>query len=170
MIRVLSSLAAIMLAMTVGAASPDSTTRFSIVVSGNNGSLPPPHRRSTEIRINADGKAQFEKRLGYDLQDSKQRFEYAFQISADQRSALAALISELRVFETPWREVERPTVGGSSVVVSCSDGKRELRIPSQLLPEQRAARDRLVAAVQSLVPEDAHRFLAEWTAARDDQD
>ncbi len=159
-----------MLTMAVGASSPDSITRFSIVVSSNNGSLPPPHRRSTEIRIDADGGARFEKRLGYDLQDAKQRFEHTFLLSAEQRSALSALINELRIFETPWREVERPTVGGSSVVVSCSDGKRELRIPSQLLPEQRVVRDQLVAAVQSLVPEDAHRFLAEWSAARDDQD
>lgn len=159
-----------MLTMAAGASSPDSITRFSIVVSSNNGSLPPPHRRSTQISIDPDGNARFEKRLGYDLQDTKQRFEYAFQVSADQRSALSALISELRVFETPWREVERPTVGGSSVVVSCSDGKRELRIPSQLLSEQRAARDRLVAAVQSLVPEDAHLSLARWSAARNDQE
>jgi len=141
-IQVLSRLA-MMLAITVGASSPDSTIRFSIVVSSNNGSLPPPHRRSTEIRIDADGSAQFEKRLGYDLQDTNQHFEHVFQISTEQRSALAALISELRVFETPWREVERPTVGGSSVFVICSDGKRDVRIPSQLLAEQHAARDRL---------------------------
>lgn len=155
-------------APSASAAAAVASDQVSISLSSNNGSVPPPFHRATEIEILAGGHGRFEKRFGYDLTDTSQRFEQRFELSAGDYATLVALVSELRVFATDWREVERPNVGGSSVYLDISDGERRARIPSQLIAEQRAARDRLVAAIQQLVPGSVRQSLDAWSSGRGD--
>jgi hypothetical protein len=169
-IQAMPGLLATLLAAGVGATSPGVTVAYSISVSSNNGSVPPPHHRATDIDIDANGHGRYSKRLGYDRNDSHRIFQHDFRISAAQQHTLAALIRDLRIFETEWREVERPNVGGSSVSIRCSHGSTSVVIPSQLIPEQRQARDQLVQATQALVPEDVIKAMTEWSEARQDQE
>ncbi len=164
----MSNLLATLLAASVGAVSPEVSMGYSISISSNNGSLPPPHHRATEIQIDGDGHGHYTRRLGYDLADARQRFERDFQISADQQISLSKLIDELNVLETPWREIERPNVGGSSTTIRCGNGTHSVVIPSQLIADQREARDRLVTATQALIPKSVLADLAEWSRTRPD--
>lgn len=141
---------------------------ISLSLSRDNGSLPPPHRRSSEIRIEPDGSAAYESLLGYDRSDSRNRLLSNFVLDAAQRAQLIDLCARLAVFSTEWREVERPNVGGPSVVLMLSDGNRTARIPSQPIESQRAARDELVTSIQALVPETLRRKHAEWRSRHSD--
>ncbi len=141
---------------------------ISVSMSSDNGSLPPPHRRSSEIRIEADGQAEFESLLGYDRGDPQRRLRSSFVLDAAQRAQLIDLCARLAVFSTDWREVERPHVGGSGVSFVLSDGRQTARIPRQPIESQRRARDELVAAVQALVPEALRREHAEWRSRHSD--
>lgn len=157
-------------ATSASSASPESTTGYSISVSSNNGSVPPPYHRATEIEVDAQGKGHYRKRLGYDRADASRRFEQEFQISAQQQAMLGALMQELKVFDTRWRELDRPTVGGSSITIRCTHGSNSVVIPNQLIPEQRIARDRLAQAAQALVPEATIAAMKLWSDAQPESD
>ena len=133
-----------------------------ITLTSDNGSVPPPHRRSTELSIESDGRARMEARRGYDLTDADQRHAIEFQLTADQQRRLSLQCDISGVFSTTWQEVERPNIGGSSMLLSIRDGQRSVRIPGQLIEPQRYALDQLVAMIRALVPESALQTLAQW--------
>lgn len=173
MINPVSGLLATLLAVSAvsaGSASPESPTGYGVSISSNNGSVPPPYHRATEIEVDAQGNGHYTRRLGYDRKDASQKFERDFQISAEQQTRLGALIEELEVFQTRWQELERPAVGGSSTTIRCTHGSDSVVIPSQLIPEQRAARERLAQAVQALVPEEVIKAMTDWSASRQDRE
>jgi hypothetical protein len=157
-------------AVSAGSASPESPAGYSVSISSNNGSVPPPYHRATEIEVDAQGRGHYTRRLGYDRNDASQKFERDFQISAEQQAHLGALIEELNVFHSRWQELERPTVGGSSTTIRCTHGNDSIVIPSQLIPEQREARERLAQAVQALVPEEVIKAMTDWSASRQDNE
>ncbi len=59
-------------------AMPPALQPVTVSFDADNGSVPPPYRRSTSIEIAADGSGRMMRLLGYDQQDPAQRFEFAF--------------------------------------------------------------------------------------------
>lgn len=145
-----------------------SSSAITLSLSSDNGSLPPPHRRSSEIRIEADGSAEYASLLGYDRSDPQRQLRSSFALDAAQRAQLIDLCARLAVFSTDWQEDERPHVGGSGVALMLSDGSRTVRIPRQPIESQRPARDGLVAAIHALVPESLRREHAQWRSRHSD--
>lgn len=145
-----------------------SSSAITLSLSSDNGSLPPPHRRSSEIRIEADGSAEFESLLGYDRSDPQRQLRSSFVLDAGQRGRLIDLCARLAVFSTNWQEVERPNVGGPGVALILSNGSHTARIPRQPIEAQRAARDELVAGIHALVPELLRAQHTDWRSRHGD--
>lgn len=159
-------LALLALAMPTADALPATAIRVQYV--GDNGSLPPPYRRSTEIRIDADGRGTLLRRHGYDLQDASQQFEISFVVDADRRVALAQRLDELRVWDVRWKEMQRAPVGGPLVHLRLARGDREIVVPEFPIASQRELADTLRADVLALVPESAIAARNRWEQDKGD--
>ena len=134
----------------------------------DNGSVPPPYRRSTSIEIAADGSGRMMRLLGYDQQDPAQRFEFAFVLTAEQQQAFARRLDELGLWTTRWRERERVPVGGPHVHLSFRRGDEKVVLPAYPVARQEAAVDALRSAVRALVPEAANAARQAWEQGRGD--
>lgn len=134
----------------------------------DNGSVPPPYRRSTSIEIAADGSGRLVRLLGYDLQDPAQRFEYAFILTGDQQQALARRLEELGLWTTRWRERQRVPVGGPHVHLRFSRGDQKIVLPAYPVAHQEAAVEALRSEVRALVPEAANAARQAWEQDRGD--
>lgn len=122
---------------------------LSIVYASNNGSLPPPHRRDTRIRIARDGSTLIEHSRGYDASTTVRR---KARIDPAQLSALSAWLSESGVWSLPWREQEPRAVGGATHYLELTLGERQLALPIQPVESQRALRDEILRRVLALIP------------------
>ncbi|HWS27946.1 MAG TPA: hypothetical protein VN259_15395 [Xanthomonadales bacterium] len=134
----------------------------SIQYHGDNGSLPPPYRRSTSISVDAQGRGKLIRRHGYDLTDPAQAFEADFVISVDQREAFARRLDELGAWKVRWKEQPRPPVGGSVVHLRLSSGERVIEVPAFPVASQRELAAQLRDAVTSLVPESVGAARQAW--------
>jgi hypothetical protein len=149
-----------LLAMALPAVGP--VDAVSVQYHGDNGTLPPPYRRSTEIQIDAAGQGTLLRVRGYDRNDPAQRFEKAFAVSPERYRAFARRLDELGLWTTRWRERERVPVGGPLVSVSFSRGEQEVTLPAFPLASQQDAVDALRAEVLALVPEAATAARQAW--------
>ncbi len=135
---------------------------ISVQYQGDNGSLPPPYRRSTEIVVDAAGHGTLTRVRGYDRNDPAQRFEQLFTVSPEQREDFARRLDELGLWTTRWRERQRVPVGGPLVQVSFRRGERSVSLPAFPLASQQEAVDALRAEVLAMVPEAAAAARQAW--------
>jgi hypothetical protein len=147
-----------------------SSAPVAIAFAANNGSLPPPYRRSTEISVDADGRGVYTRRLGYDRTDPTQAHTREFQLSPEIRDAFANWVSESGVLDRKWRETPRPTVGGSQATLTLECAGRCARIPAQPIAAQRALAVEAIARVRALVPESIESERKAWEAQRGEGD
>jgi hypothetical protein len=154
-----------LLAMALPAATP-AAPPVAVSFDADNGSVPPPYRRSTSIEIAADGSGRLVRLLGYDQQDPAQRFEYAFKLSATQQQAFARRLEELGLWTTRWRERERVPVGGPYVHLSFRRGDEKAVLPAYPVQRQEAAVEMLRSEVRALVPEAATTARQAWEQGR----
>jgi hypothetical protein len=142
----------------------------SVQYHGDNGSLPPPHRRSTEIVVDAAGHGMLTRVHGYDRNDPAQRFERSFTVSPRQREIFARRLDELGLWTTRWRERERVPVGGPLVHVGFRRGEQSVSLPAFPLASQQDAVEALRAEVLALVPAAVSAARQAWEQAKPDSD
>lgn len=135
---------------------------LSIQYHGDNGSLPPPYRRSTSISIDAEGRGKLIRRHGYDLTDPAQAFESDFQLNVEQREAFARQLDEVGAWKVRWKEQSRPPVGGSLVHLRLMSGERVIEVPAFPVASQQALAAQLRDAVIALVPESVGTARKRW--------
>lgn len=141
---------------------------ISIQYHGDNGSLPPPYRRSTSISIDAQGRGSLIRRHGYDLTDPAQAFAADFVLSIDQRQAFARRVDELGAWKVRWKEQSRPPVGGPLVHLRLTSGERVIEVPAFPVASQQALAAELRAAVTALVPESVGAARQQWEQGKGD--
>jgi len=142
----------------------------SVEYRGDNGSVPPPYRRSTDIRIDADGSGTLTRLHGYDHSDSSQRFETAFVVSPEQRHQFNQRLQQRGLWDTRWHERENVPVGGPRVSLSFSRGAQKVTLPAFPITRQQEAVDALRAEVLALVPETATAAWQAWEQGKPDSE
>jgi|GEM_PF-2340984 len=142
----------------------------SVEYRGDNGSVPPPYRWSTDIRIDADGSGTLTRLHGYDYGDSSQRFQTAFVVSPEQHHEFAQRLQQLGLWDTRWREREGVPVGGPRVYLSFSRGAQKVTLPAFPITRQQQAVDALRAEVLALVPETATAARQAWERGMPDSE
>ncbi len=140
----------------------------SVQYHSDNGSLPPPYRRSTEIVVDVDGKGTLTRLHGYDGNDPARRFEHSFAVTPEQRQAFVRRVEELGLWTTVWRERDRVPVGGPLVHVRFQRGAQSVSLPAFPLESQRDAVEALRAEVLALVPEAATIARQAWEQGKSD--
>jgi hypothetical protein len=151
------SMAAVLPTADVGANEP-----IAVSLQSDNGSVPPPYRRSTSIVIDATGHGVYESLSGYDREAPGQRYRAEFTLDAEARAAFAAEVERLGVFGRNWRERDKVPVGGPLRSASLSRGEQRVRIPPFPVDDDAEAAREVLAAIRALVPEEVlegrHRF------------
>lgn len=127
---------------------------IAVSLHSDNGSVPPPYRRSTSIRIDAAGHGVYESLSGYDREAPGQLYRAEFAVGAEARSAFAAEIARLGVFERNWRERDKVPVGSPLRSASLARGEQRVRIPPFPVEEDTEAAREVLAAIHALVPEE----------------
>jgi len=138
---------------------------FSIEFEADNGTVPPPFRRSLRIDIDAEGRGRVTRQIGYNVGDAANRIEIDFAPASEALSALARLIDRLNVFEHNWARAEDTPTGGPLTYLSIQRGATRVRIPPYPLDALRAAADSLRSAVRELLPADAIARYRAWEQA-----
>lgn len=156
------------LALPVGAELPGVAVEYH----GDNGSVPPPYRRSTSITIDAEGHGRLLRLHGYDHSDAAQRFEFAFVLAAERRAAFARRLQELKLWETRWREppAERMPIGGPLVHLRFRRGEEQVAVPPVPVAKQRELAQELRAEVLALLPAEAIAAREAWERGRPAED
>lgn len=137
---------------------------------GNNGSLPPPYRRSTEIVIDADGQGVLRRRHGYDLTDRAQLFEQAFSLTPTAMESFGLRMAELGAMDHAWREQSRPPVGGSVILVRLTQGDQVVEVPAFPIASQQELAGSVRAAVMALVPDSVSDARERWESDKPEFD
>lgn len=136
----------------------------------DNGSLPPPYRRSTEIEIDAAGRGRLLRVHGYDRNDPAQRFECMFTVEAARMQDFARRSEELGAWRTRWRERARVPVGGPLVHLRLLRGEQRVALPVFPVAAQREAVEALRGEVLAMLPAEATAARDAWEAARGGED
>ncbi len=137
----------------------------SIEYEADNGTVPPPYRRSTRIEVDTDGNARLTRLCGYDLTDPRRRLELAFQVAAQPLDEFNQLVDALGVFDQQWIPGTDATVGGPLTYLSLQRGDIRVRIPPHPCSRQGDAAEALRNAVRALVPGEAVASYRAWEAA-----
>lgn len=142
---------------------------FKLEFSADNGTVPPPYRRETELSIDDAGHACYLRLHGYDRSDSSQCFRAEFDLDSSTRRAFLTNLKQLAVFAVAWREPARPPVGGSQVYLKLEHAGQILRLPAHPVAEQRELVDQLRELVMGLVPQSVLDARRDWEAGRDSE-
>jgi hypothetical protein len=138
---------------TRSANAPAAADWSRITASWNNGSLPPPYRRSGQLTIHADGRFERVAMQGYDA-------EAGNTVRSDGRIDQAALATlrrklvELDVYNTRWQEEPRPPVGGPMRWVSIETAAETITVPPFPVAEQTERARAVFDAVRAVEPRD----------------
>lgn len=126
---------------------------IAIRYSRDNGSLPPPHRRSTLLEVRADGSATLEKLRGYKREPGALN-SIDFEVDPVVHRQLSERIAELGLLSREILAAERHPVGGGTVQLCFSGTGGEVRFPRfPADPADVELRDGLASAVKALIPE-----------------
>lgn len=118
---------------------------FSLVLTWDNGSVPPRYRKSGRLEIDASGRFVRTRRKGY---DGDERVEARGRVDL---GSLAGRLLALGLFETEWNEVEHGPVGGGGETLSVTLDGQSAVVPRYVEPHLREAKDALVEAVREAV-------------------
>ena len=122
---------------------------FSLSLYTDNGSVPPRYRTSRRITICASGEGERAVSHGYGAEMSTT----PFMVPKEDLVALYADLVALGLFSTEWRQSDRRTVGGGSKRLDVSADGVSVDVPTQLVQEQREARNAIVERIATLVSE-----------------
>lgn len=156
------SVAAMLPAADAGTAEP-----VAVSLRLDNGSVPPPYRRSTSIVIDTAGRGVYESLAGYDREAPGQLYRAEFALDADRQKAFAAEIGRLGVFGRNWREREKVPVGGPLRSATLTRGEQQVRIPPFPIEADVESAREVLAAIQALVPEDILEGRRRFDAGRE---
>ena len=126
-----------------------SWTRISVF--WNNGSLPPPHRRSGSLVLAANGHGTQTLVQGYHA-DAASTTKQAFVVSAATLAVLGDQLLQHKAFSTRWQELEPHPVGGSMRWLQIETASGVVEIPPFPIGKQRARADAIISAVRAVVP------------------
>jgi hypothetical protein len=87
---------------------------FALTLTTDNGSLPPPYRKSERITLDASGVIHRRRTRGYVDSDVT---ETTATLAREAMDALADDLDALGLFETAWTAPERPSVGGGGTTL-----------------------------------------------------
>lgn len=124
-----------------------------ITASWNNGSLPPPHRRSGQLTIHADGRFQRLAMQGYDA-DAANIVRSEGRIDEAALATLRRKLVELDVYSTRWQEDPRPPVGGPMRWVSIETAAETITVPPFPIVAQAERARAVFDAVRAVEPRD----------------
>jgi len=125
-----------------------------IRLTSNNGSLPPPHRRSTTLVVRADGRATLEKLRGY-KREPKALTAVNFEVDSAAHQQLSQQIAKLGLLSRDIPSTDRHPVGGRTTQLRFSGTDGEVHFPSfPADPADVELRDELASAVRALIPTD----------------
>lgn len=156
------SVAAVLLATDPCTAEP-----VAVSLRLDNGSVPPPYRRSTSIVIDTAGRGVYESLAGYDREAPGQLYRAEFILDADRQNAFAAEVKRLRVFERSWHELDKIPVGGPLRSATLTRGEQQVRIPPFPIEADVESAREVLAAIQALVPEDILEGRRRFDAGRE---
>jgi len=151
-----------LLSVSLAGETRDALAPLAIRYLSNNGSLPPPHRRSTQITITAAGEGCYSRLQGYDQDDPAQRFATNFTLDEAALQGFARRVRQLGVMDLRWREQSRPPVGGPVVLVRLSQSGRTVDVPAFPDTSQQDLAAALRSAVLELLPETVLLARRDW--------
>lgn len=134
--------------------APAATDWSRITASWNNGSLPPPHRRSGQLTIHADGRVERVAMHGYDA-DAANTVRSEGRIDETALATLRRQLDELDAYNTRWQEEPRPPVGGPMRWVSIETATETITVPPFPVATQVERARAVFDAVRAAVPRDA---------------
>lgn len=137
------------------------TPAFELSYSRDNGSVPPPYRRETEIQVDRAGAGIYLRRCGYEREGVVWRA--GFHLDERQRAAFLSALAALPLTGVDWSP-EQPTVGGPTTLIEIQANGLALRTPARLRPEQHELVDALRALIQDLVPSELREQARSWEA------
>jgi hypothetical protein len=123
----------------------------------NSGSLPPEYAWETSILIREDGQLELKHCKGYETDGPACKLRKA-KVSEAALDAIRTAAADSGLIETPARETDRPTVGGSLTWgrVNLLDGTAEL--PAQPADADAARVGKVLAAIAAAIPPRLDRF------------
>ncbi|AVP97466.1 hypothetical protein C7S18_09770 [Ahniella affigens] len=138
---------------SVGSANvmADNTAWTRISVFWNNGSLPPPHRRSGSLVLEANGQGTQSLVQGYHV-DAASTTKQDFVVAAAKLAALSEQLRKLKAFSTRWQALEPHPVGGSMRWLRIETASGVIEIPPFPIAKQRERAAEIIAAVKAVVP------------------
>lgn len=143
---------------------PVSAPRFELRYSHDNGSVPPPYRRETEIAVEPDGLGSYLRRCGYERDGAVWRG--SFQLDEAQRAAFVHALRALALTGVDWSPAKQPTVGGPTTLIEIVSDEITLRTPARLRPEQHALVDAMRELIRALVPAELCEQVRRWEAGQ----
>lgn len=141
---------------------PAPTPAFELSYSRDNGSVPPPYRRETEIEVDRTGAGTYLRRCGYE-RDAKV-WRAGFHLDERQRAAFLSALTALPLAGVDWSPAEQPTVGGPTTLIEIQANGLALRTPARLRPDQHELVDAMRALIQDLVPGELREQARSWEA------
>lgn len=117
----------------------------------NNGTVPPPHRRSGRLVIGANGQARRVQVRGYDPNPDTETVQ-AFELDSATLQALTAQLDALKAFSTRWQVLDPHPIGGSMRWVHIETSRGTIEVPAFPVPSQRERADQIFAAIAAVVP------------------
>ena len=125
---------------------------FSVVYESRNGTVPPPHHYETAIPLEPGKPGVYEFRPGYPGMEAGIRvWKSAFPVSDAQRLILYEKLVKLGI-ERVWKADPHPPVGGGSRNLTVVTAKGKFVVPAFPLGSDRARSEKLLGAVEALVP------------------
>ncbi len=131
---------------------------FSLVYEWSEGSLPPPYHYEYSIRIGEDGAGEVRMLPDYEYSNPPEWVE-AFHVTPEQLDEFYQSAWSAGLFATRWETEEDPPVGGSSESLLVTAAGKKYQIPWYVPPEQQAAVETIIHAVNDLVPADLWQTL-----------
>jgi len=120
---------------------------LSLRLTWNNGSLPPPYRKSGVVTLKADGSGTNERFKSYDREVVS---SHEFHLTPPEAEALALALEDLGLWRIGWAKPEKPVVGGSTSTVSAMWGERATKIPFIVCAEQAEAKREIIRTIREV--------------------
>lgn len=131
--------------------TPDTKSWTKISAFWNNGTLPPPHRRSGSLELLANGEGRQVLVKGYQADDANSVAQ-VFTVDASSLKALTEQLVALKAFSTRWQELSPHPVGGSMRWLQIETTTGTIEVPPFPVGKQRERAEQIFAAVKAIVP------------------
>ena len=117
----------------------------------NNGTLPPPHRRSGSVIIHSDGHGERHSVRGYDT-SAENTVVVPFQLTQEQVDHLSRELVRLNAFDTQWKELDQHPVGGRMRWVTIEHAGGRVSVPPFPIARQAELANKIHEAITAAAP------------------